>query len=178
MGRLGEVPDFSFFLKISARAFQLRVLGGPPGIPGSYLGSFLGGDAMREIWRCALAVIVAALVLVLPQLAWGQEATDAERDEETRAERVGRPSSDATQDNLGLKIMLETSRTAQEDRAADREAAEAAESRKVGKMREKKQRTREQQEEERSEAWSNVGVQAATAVGVATGVAEAEEDEK
>jgi len=137
---------------------------------------------MRGKQPCALAVVAAALALLLPQVAPGQGARDAERDEETRAEGVEGPSADPTPDDLGVQIMMETSRQAQEELTADREAAKAAHEMKIDKQREQKEKTREQQEAERSEAWSNIVVQGAGAAvaveGAGVGAAGSEEDEE
>ena len=136
---------------------------------------------MRRSRPCALVVVAAALVLLLPQVAPGQRSSDAAGDEEARAERVeGGAPEEPTPDDLSFQIMLETQKAAQEDQEAACEATEAAFSSKIDKMQEKKEATQEQQEEERDAAWSNVGVQAAgatTAVGAAAVGAEPDEDE-
>jgi hypothetical protein len=105
---------------------------------------------MRRNQPCALAVLAAALALLLAQVARGQEARVAENDGEARVEGVGAKAADSASDDLGLKIMQETSRMAREDRSAAGEAARAAQSTKLEGMREKKERTRERQEEERT----------------------------
>jgi hypothetical protein len=129
---------------------------------------------------CALAVVATALALLLPQVAPGQDVREAAGDGEASAERLEGTPEEPAPDDLGIRVIQETVKAAEEDRKADREAAEAAHAAKIGKMQEKKEQTREQQEEERSEAWGNAAVQAegsAVAVGTAAEVADPEEDE-
>jgi len=132
---------------------------------------------MRRNRPCAMAVVSAALALLLPQAAGGQQARDADGDHGVRIEGVGEAPVDPAPDDPIPKVILETSKHEQAVRADGREAAEAAESRKRDMMREQEQRSRQRQEEERSAA----GAQAAgatNAVGSAIGVAEPEEDKK